>query len=310
MSIGGKDIVVLANNKSCPLCGNHDHRPFRKGLLKCIACGGVFNPQVWDEGANKAHEEEWFENNPIQETFWDRLFQSWNNRRTWQLLKEHMLGRLKVLEVGVGSGALLRFLRLKDFEVEGCDLSRTICELIRNSDGILMHNCPIDKIPDSTSYDAVVMSHVLEHVNDPVQFLKDVQKRLKVGAPAYISVPNIKCWEAILPGWNSYEPYHLVYFSPKTLRRTVELAGFQVLGICSHDSFSGWFLAILRTLLKTYDKSPGKRFAQRETVQLSWVSHMYRLGMILSGAITLPLRKFQGAIKCGDEVVLIARKTD
>jgi len=173
-----------------------------------------------------------------------------------------------------------------------------------------MYNCPVAQIPHSAPYDVVVMHHVLEHVNEPVQFLKDVRTLLGRAGIVIIRVPNVFCCEAHLPGWNSYEPYHLVYFSPATLRRAVEQAGFEVLRIGTHESFSGWFLALLRTLLRTNQKTAGERFAQREAAHLSWVGHAYRLAMVLSGVITLPLRFLQGAIGRGDEVVLIARKVE
>jgi 2-polyprenyl-3-methyl-5-hydroxy-6-metoxy-1,4-benzoquinol methylase len=265
---------------------------------------------VWDEGANAAHEEEWFENKPVQETFWSRLFQSWNNRRTWRKLKGRLPARARLLEIGVGSGSLLRFLRDRGLEMEGCDLARSICERIQNVDGIPMHNCPVAEIHSSTSYDFVVMNHVLEHVEDPIQFLKDVRNRLKDGGGAHIGVPNVACWEALLPGWNSYEPYHLVYFTPATLQRAVEQAGFEVSRIGTHDSFSGWFLALLRTLLRTNKKTAGERLAEREAAHLSWMGHAYRFAMVLSGVIVLPIRLFQQAIGRGDEVVLIARKAE
>ena len=296
--------------RACPLCGNDDYRSAKNGLLRCDYCGVVLNPQVWDEGSNEAYEEEWFENKPILETFWTRLFQSWNNRRTWRRLRGHLSAHSKVLEVGVGNGTLLRYLRSRDLKVEGCDLARSICERIRNFDGIPMHNCPVAEIHASTFYDFVIMNHVLEHVNDPIQFLKDVRNLLKDEGWAHISVPNVACWEAFLPGWNCYEPFHLVYYVPATLQRAIEQAGFEVLHIETHESFSGWFLVLLRTLLRTNKKTADERFAQRESVNLSWVGHVYHLTMILSGLVVFPLRLFQQAIGRGDEVVLIARKAD
>ena len=171
-----------------------------------------------------------------------------------------------------------------------------------------MHNIPVSQIPDSVPYDAVVMNHVLEHVNDPIEFLKDVRRRLRVGGIVHIAVPNIASWEALLSGWNSFEPYHLVYFSPFTLRLAVEQAGLNVLRIGTHDSFSGWFLALFRTLLKPKNYTNSKhQFTSGKSTKLSWVNHAYRSTMILSGMFTLPIRLLQGAIGRGDELVIIAQ---
>ncbi len=302
-----KDIVVLTKNKFCPLCGNQSYVLAKHNLLRCTSCKLIISPQVWKDSANVEQEEEWFENKPIFESFWLRLFQKWNNRRTWRRIRKHIPQKGQLLEIGVGNGSLLLFLRVKGFEVEGCDLARSICEYVRNTYGIEMHNCDVADVPNRSAYDVVVMNHVIEHVNNPIQFLTDVRTCMKRNAIVHIAVPNVICWQARLTGWNCYEPYHLLYFSPETLKDLVEKAGFELLLIATHDSFSGWLLAILRTYLKTYEKSAEERRYTSENVKSTWVGHMYHLAMVLSGVITFPLRCFQSAIGRGDETVLIAK---
>lgn len=300
--------MIPSVTNTCPLCGNHDWRTVRNGLLLCNTCNVMLNPQVWEEGVDEANEDEWFDKKPEKETSWARWFQAWNNKRTYRQLKKHLSVRSNLLEIGAGSGSLLRFLRKRGLNVEGCDLAQSICDAIRDNDGIPMYNCPVGAIPQSRSYDVIVMNHVLEHVSAPVQFLKDVLSRLGEGGIVHIAVPNVWCWEAFLSGWVSYEPYHLIYYNPVTLRSVVEKAGFEVLRIGTHDSFSGWFLALLRTLLRTSKKNACERFAQRKVAHSSWVGLAYHLAMVLSGFLTLPLRLLQDRFSSGDEIVLVARK--
>ena len=305
--MAGKDSVVLTQNESCPLCGNQSYARAKHNLLRCTSCELILSPQAWEDSANIEQEKEWFDNKPVLDSFWLRLFQSWNNRRTWRRLRKYIPRTGRLLEIGVGNASLLRFLRAKDFKVEGCDLARSICEHVQKTYGIEMHNCAVADVPNRCAYDVVVMNHVLEHVNDPVHFLTNARACMKHNAIAHVGVPNIVCWQARLPGWNSYEPYHLLYFSPDILRRVVEKAGFQVLFIATHDSFSGWFLAVLRTLLMTHEKSASERQSQREKANMTLIGHAYRLAMVLSGAFTLPLRYLQSAIGRGDEIILIAK---
>lgn len=158
------------------------------------------------------------------------------------------------------------------------------------------------------------MNHVLEHVQHPVTFLRDVRRLLTPGGLVHIAVPNVACWQARLFGWTSYEPYHLAYFDPFTLVKAVEHAALAPIKVSTRDSFSGWFLAVLRTVLS------GRR--ERDAVATSVVpsagspgsrrhialEHAYRTAMVFAGAALWPLRWLQGKLGYGDEVICMATK--
>ena len=103
-------------------------------------------------------------------------------------------------------------------------------------------------------------------------------------------------------------PYHLVYFTPKTLKLCVETAGFDVVSIKSHESFSGWFLVVMRSLISTHNKNSSERLACRANRKASLTEHLYRIAMVATGVVLWPLRLIQGELGYGDEIVLIARK--
>lgn len=107
----------------------------------------------------------------------------------------------------------------------GCDLSAPICQRVSQTYGIAMHDGSLTSLVGENRFDVIVMNHVLEHVNQPIEFLREVHRLLAPGGVAHIAVPNVACWEAGLAGWTSYEPYHLVYFDPRTLERTVSAGG-------------------------------------------------------------------------------------
>lgn len=274
----------------CPLCTNTEFLAVQLGLLKCTQCGLVVSPAIWQPQANEELEGEWFgENYQPQTSFWVRWFESWNNRRTLGRLSQvNPCGR-RLLEIGVGSGSFLQSARERGFEVMGCDLSSTICERIRRTRDITMHCGTLAELESKDRFDVVVMNHVLEHVNEPVAFLQDVLRLLAPGGVVHIAVPNVACWEARLPGWTSYEPYHLAYFTPETLGRTVTSSGFSIEDEKTYESFSGWFLAVLRTVLSVnrHDQAiqanvrSGRIATNKPRSALS--EHAYRLGMVCAG---------------------------
>jgi 2-polyprenyl-3-methyl-5-hydroxy-6-metoxy-1,4-benzoquinol methylase len=275
--------------------------------MQCSRCGFVVNPAVWKQDANEAMEKDWFgEEYDPQESKWVHLFEHWNNRRTLgRIASLSLIGR-RLLEIGVGSGSFMEYAKCRGFQVMGCDLSLPICRQVEGKFHIPVHHGHVHSLPDEPSFDVVVMNHVLEHVSDPVGLLREVRRRMNRGGVLHVAVPNLDSWESRLRGWTGFEPYHLVYFRPATLKNAAERAGFLVSRVYTHESFSGWFLALLRTFLGTHRLEAHRRASMRKRRTASLSEHAYQVAMILSGTTTWPLRKLQAVVGRGDEAVLIA----
>jgi len=238
---------------------------------------------------------------------WVKRFENWNNHRTFNRLTSiHLRGR-RLLEIGVGSGSFLGYMQQRGFDVVGCDLSESICKKAARKYQVCVHHGQIWDIPEMGQFDIVVLNHVLEHTDDPLKFLTCIKRKLNKKGVVHIAVPNINCWEACLSGWNSYEPYHLLYFTPETLRSTVQRAGFVIAHEATRESFSGWYLALLRTLRSMRHDRSLYRYSKRKTKRDSWIEHPYRIGMVTSGLMTFPIRLLQGWLGKGDEIVVLGQ---
>jgi len=303
------------SERVCPLCGAEDLPQWRFGLRRCVGCGLKVSPAVWSVNANETFEEEWFgEDYEVARSLWVRLFEQLNNKRTLRHLAFNHGGGGHLLEIGVGSGSLLQDARNAGFQVTGCDLSRPICESVSRKLGVPVHCGAVSELPRSARFDVVVMNHILEHVADPVGLLREVRNRLSPGGVLHVAVPNIACLSAVLPGWASYEPYHLTYFSSSTLRMALTRAGFTVERELSYESFSGWFLAGVRTVLRggrclavAGDANKRRRIVGGALRGSSFVEHAYRLCMVISGVLSWPVRRLQGILGKGDELICIAK---
>ena len=306
--------VTTLHPNTCPICEETDFHNYKLGLLQCPGCGVVLSPASWQAQANEQLEDEWFGDvYQAEASWWVMLFEKWNNRKTLARLSQAKPSGRRLLEIGVGSGSLLNAARAAGYEVLGCDLSGSICARVRRDYGITMHGEPLATLVDEKGFDVIVMNHLLEHVQQPIQFLENVRCLLAPGGLVHIAVPNIACWEAVLTGWTSYEPYHLTYFDPQTLRRTVSASGLIVDSINTYDSFSGWFLGLLRTALGVNRDAgavvrPATSMAGRAAGRRSGiVEHSYRLAMMSTGGGLWPLRWVQGKLGHGDEAICIAR---
>jgi 2-polyprenyl-3-methyl-5-hydroxy-6-metoxy-1,4-benzoquinol methylase len=144
-----------------------------------------------------------------------------------------------LLEIGCGHGSFLNTARERGWSVQGLDLSRYAAEHVKARFGIDVKVGVLEhaRFPDQ-AFDAVHMSHVLEHLMDPVSTLREVRRIMKPGARLGIEVPNeLENAGTLLRGhFDGLQPYavrstHVYFFSPSTLRRVVETASLTVTSV-------------------------------------------------------------------------------
>jgi len=85
----------------------------------------------------------------------------------------------------------------------------------------------------------VVTFHVIEHVLEPRQLLAEVNRTLKKRGLLAIKTPNVDSRLARLTGpfWGLMNPpFHINYFTPRTLRAFLEDTGFSVESISTRFS--------------------------------------------------------------------------
>lgn len=137
-------------------------------------------------------------------------------------------GSGRLLDVGCNEGRGLRLYRQNGFEAEGLELNDAAAEVARRQ-GFTVHSQLIEDFQPPHRYDVVVLSNVLEHSVSPQDMLAHVNRLLKPGGGLCVSCPNNRSWLRSLFGtrWiNWHVPFHITHFSPETLRRMIEAAGF------------------------------------------------------------------------------------
>ena len=139
--------------------------------------------------------------------------------------------RGRLLDVGCGSGQFLANMRDLGWEVMGVEPDPEAARVAREKLGLEVCQGTLaeSEFPQD-SFDVVTMSHVIEHVPDPLGLLKECKGILKPGGRLVLVTPNIESLGARVFGefWRGWEPpRHLFLFSPRTLSRCVESAGLQ-----------------------------------------------------------------------------------
>jgi SAM-dependent methyltransferase len=134
-----------------------------------------------------------------------------------------------LLDVGCGSGRYLDLMRALGWSrTVGVDVSETAIERAREID-LEAYAGQLSEVgfPEST-FDAVSLSHTLEHVADPVGLLTEVRRISKPGGRIVILVPHVVGLGARVfrEHWVGLEtPRHLVNYSREALSRVLLEAG-------------------------------------------------------------------------------------
>lgn len=139
----------------------------------------------------------------------------------------------KLLEVGCGDGGLLEVAQNTGrYKIKGVEINRKAVEYankFRDLDVVV--GTVFEQNFGEGEFDGVIMWHVIEHLENPLNELKEVYRITRNNGYVFISTPNVSHPKAIVAGkkWHYFgPPGHLWYFSPKTLALLVEKAGFKV----------------------------------------------------------------------------------
>lgn len=263
-----QDGVRRVDRPTCPHCdaphralysGLRDrlyHAPGTWALAQCTnpACGLIWlhpGPDERDLGriyeryfTHEASEPAWRSDNPAYQA-WVKAGGAYR-----AAIARSMVGRLRrraefgylddlapgrVLDVGCGDGSWLAHMRGLGWRAEGQETDAQAARYARDRHGLTVHEGELRALAlPAASYDAVMLSHVIEHVYDPAGLLAACRRLLKPGGKLVALTPNAasfghrtfgSSWVALDP------PRHLQVFAPRTLAAAAERAGlpaFQV----------------------------------------------------------------------------------
>jgi 2-polyprenyl-3-methyl-5-hydroxy-6-metoxy-1,4-benzoquinol methylase len=136
----------------------------------------------------------------------------------------------KLLDVGCASGPMLRAAENEGWEATGVEISEASVGRAR----LLGLNAICGTLEDAAfpdnAFDAALMIEVLDHLEDPVRTLTELHRVIRPGGAAYFGCQNLRSFTmSILKArWKYVGVHHLYYFTPKTMRRMAETAGFRV----------------------------------------------------------------------------------
>lgn len=226
-------------------------------IVRCLRCGLVRqNPQpepsdlvqAYQEVADERYEEE---ASGRVETF---------RRALADLARYAAPGRL--LDVGCHTGIFLDVARRAGWQTWGVEPSRWSAERARARGLEVIHGTLADARLPAEFFDVVTMWDVIEHLAEPYEELVRARTLLRPGGLLALSTMNVEAWFPRLLGrrWPWYMQMHLYYFTPRTLQRMLERAGFEMVATSPHKRVVR--LAYLVSRLEAYCR-PVARLLER-----------------------------------------------
>ncbi len=155
----------------------------------------------------------------------------------------------KLLEVGFGNGTLLNSLHEIGWEVEGVDFDAVAVESVRQNFKLKVHTGSLVEQKYSNDYfDAIVLSHVIEHVHNPCALLTECCRILKPEGKVILLTPNIESfgYQTFGSHWLHLDPpRHIHLFSPTTLRTLVDNSGLTIVQVKTNarDANNSWVMS-------------------------------------------------------------------
>jgi len=239
-------------DRPCPVCGStrakklgarggrahHEGKGAETNIVRCKDCGSTYT-----------HPTLIPKTNPYEKESVDEYFQL--HDETQKILMgeqciaqaEQILGRTgTVLELGCGRGEFLRGAINRGWTAFGVDMTADFTKAAQTH-GIKIESSSIEDCQAlEQSYDVVLMVAILEHLYEPMKTLKRVSSALRPGGLLFVHVPNEvsltmrignlymrargRDWAINLSP--TFSPFHVVGFSPNSLRKALNEAGFEI----------------------------------------------------------------------------------
>jgi SAM-dependent methyltransferase len=137
---------------------------------------------------------------------------------------------ITIHDAGCGNGFFLQYFHDLGFKgISGSDpfLSKTI-----SFGDYVVHNKNLEDL--ESTFDVILLNHVIEHVTTPVNYLKEVYKKLNPGGECLVRTPMSTCigFEKYGTVWVGLEPpRHLHIFDQDYFRKMAESVGFECYAI-------------------------------------------------------------------------------
>lgn len=211
----------------CLICEKPELRNLRRfekdALCQCVSCGFVFCKPIPTESELAAHYEGYGRNDylsPVTIKRYHEILDSFEKYRNTN----------NILDLGCGIGYFLEIAKQRGWTVYGTEYTEKAVDICTGK-GIHMHQGVLNPASYSgIEFDIVTSFEVIEHINNPISEIKNINQILRKGGVFYFTTPNFNALERYLLGDDYSEicyPEHLSYYTKSTAHKLLTSYGFE-----------------------------------------------------------------------------------
>ncbi len=209
-------------------------------VRRCQSCDVVFLPNIKIDNAyyKKYYDTGYYDGgNSQSDSIVNKIItklETWSLRQKEKTLlksvKKHPR-KLKILDIGCGSGKFLDSLNSKKFKKSGIEINKEGIQLSRKK-GIEVYEKDVTKINfGKKKFDIVTLWHVQEHLEHPIAVFKKIYDILEKDGILLSATPNTDSlgFKIGKAQWFHLDsPRHLILFNKKSNRYICNQTGFRV----------------------------------------------------------------------------------
>lgn len=278
-------------------------------FVRCSTCGVVrLDPRPDVSELPRIYPPDYYAYNLVSDgggderSFTDRLKMWMYQRRVMALLRRlAKTGPIRVLDVGCGDGRLLDWYaasRAGDrLETHGIEMNEAAAAIAsRRGHRVVTGRFEVDRELEAGSFDLILASHVIEHVDDPRQFASRAAELLAPGGLFVVATPNWNSLDArrLAGDWGgNHFPRHWTLYDEETIGTVAGLAGLELERVEYQPNPIFWVWSCHSWLRSRF---PGSRWPDRMFPPVEIFTPSVRSFVLLSifTVFDLMLRAFTG----------------
>jgi len=183
-------------------------------------------------------------------------------KRKLNLINSFQTETKKVLDVGCGTGHFLEKAQANGWQITGIEPNANARVIANKKTNNSVFDTSELQHLQPNSFDVITLWHVLEHLPNLKEQIRQLKALLKPNGRLVVAVPNYKSYDAshYKSYWAAYDvPRHLWHFSPKGIQNVFSKFNMHVLSQ-QPMTFDAYYVSLLSEKYKTGLMNPFKAF--------------------------------------------------